>query len=229
MGLAAFIGFFHTLIGPDHYVPFIAMARAGRWSQSKTMMVVVLCGLGHVAGSVLLGSFGVGLGWAVESLERTESARADLASWLLLGFGLAYLLWGIRAAIRGTTHVHLHAHADGTVHAHPHHHHGEHVHVHAGRLQGARVTPWVLFTIFIFGPCEPLIPILMYPAAAMNTKAVVAVTIVFAAATLATMTGLVILGSIRLAQASSSRLERYSQAGAGVAIIICGLTIKLGL
>jgi nickel/cobalt exporter len=27
-GLAAFLGFFHTLIGPDHYIPFIMMAAA---------------------------------------------------------------------------------------------------------------------------------------------------------------------------------------------------------
>ncbi|HOD34406.1 MAG TPA: hypothetical protein PLR20_01590 [Syntrophales bacterium] len=26
-------------------------------------------------------------------------------------------------------------------------------------------TPWVLFTIFVLGPSEPLIPVLMFPAA----------------------------------------------------------------
>jgi len=28
---AASLGFFHTLFGPDHYLPFIRMARARRW------------------------------------------------------------------------------------------------------------------------------------------------------------------------------------------------------
>ena len=34
-------------------------------------------------------------------------------------------------------------------------HHGEHMHPH---LVGASLTPWALFVIFVFGPCEPLIP-----------------------------------------------------------------------
>ena len=33
---AASIGFVHTLLGPDHYLPFVAMSRAGGWSARKT-------------------------------------------------------------------------------------------------------------------------------------------------------------------------------------------------
>jgi len=29
---AAGVGVIHTLLGPDHYLPFAAMARAGDWS-----------------------------------------------------------------------------------------------------------------------------------------------------------------------------------------------------
>jgi len=91
------------------------------------------------------------------------------------------------------------------------------------------MTPWVLFTIFIFGPCEPLIPILFYPAATKSAFAVVAVTVAFAVATLAAMTAMVALGYFGLGWLSSSRLERYSHAGAGFAITACGLAIKCGL
>ena len=66
-------------------------------------------------------------------------------------------------------------HANGTMHSHGHAHSGEHVHVHEetgdlgdGVRDGGSMTPWVLFTIFLFGPCEPLIPLLMYPAAKGN-------------------------------------------------------------
>ena len=31
---AASIGFFHTLFGPDHYLPFIVMAKANNWSKN---------------------------------------------------------------------------------------------------------------------------------------------------------------------------------------------------
>ena len=40
---------------------------------------------------------------------------------------------------------------------------GEHSHVHAQLPDN--LTPWILFTIFVFGPCEPLIPLVMFPAA----------------------------------------------------------------
>jgi nickel/cobalt exporter len=46
------VGAIHTLLGPDHYVPLVAMARAGSWSRLKTLGVTAACGLGHVAGSV---------------------------------------------------------------------------------------------------------------------------------------------------------------------------------
>ena len=47
---AASIGFIHTLLGPDHYLPFIVMAKVRGWSRSKALGVTSLCGLGHVAG-----------------------------------------------------------------------------------------------------------------------------------------------------------------------------------
>jgi len=45
---AASIGFFHTLLGPDHYLPFILLSKSRNWSTVKTMFITVLCGLGHV-------------------------------------------------------------------------------------------------------------------------------------------------------------------------------------
>jgi len=58
MGAAFSIGLLHTLFGPDHYLPFIAMSRARRWNLRKTLIVTLLCGVGHVLSSVLLGFLG---------------------------------------------------------------------------------------------------------------------------------------------------------------------------
>ena len=55
MWTAATIGFIHTLAGPDHYLPFVMMARARQWSQRKTLWITLLCGIGHVLSSVVLG------------------------------------------------------------------------------------------------------------------------------------------------------------------------------
>ena len=91
---AAFIGTVHTLIGPDHYVPFIVMSRTAKWSSPKTLGITILSGLGHVLGSVLLGFVGIALGIAVSHLEGVESTRGTIAAWGLIAFGLIYFVWG---------------------------------------------------------------------------------------------------------------------------------------
>ena len=58
---AASIGFFHTLFGPDHYLPFIVMAKARKWSLTKTTWITLLCGIGHIGSSVILGMIGVAI------------------------------------------------------------------------------------------------------------------------------------------------------------------------
>jgi nickel/cobalt exporter len=232
---AAFIAFLHTVIGPDHYLPFIAMARIGRWSPIRTTAITIACGIAHVMSSVVLGVLGIALGWAVGSVTWVESTRGDVAAWLLLGFGLAYMVWGIRQAVRNRPHAHWHAHTDGTAHQHSHRHVREHAQVHTEEFAPdvadpkRRMTPWVLFTIFVFGPCEPLIPLLMYPAAARSWWGVGLVTLVFGACTLLTMLVTVVAGSYGLSWVSLGRFERYSHALAGFALFACGVAIRLGL
>jgi len=104
---AASIGFLHTLFGPDHYLPFIAMAKARKWSVLKTTMIILMSGIGHVSSSVVLGLLGVAFGIAVNKLEIFESVRSSVAAWMLIAFGLIYFVWGIRKAVRGYTHKHL--------------------------------------------------------------------------------------------------------------------------
>lgn len=229
---AASIGFGHTVLGPDHYVPFIAMAAARRWSLLRTLVITTLCGLGHVLSSVVLGALGIAFGWAVAHLEWFEGARGGLAGWLLLGFGLAYTAWGIRRAVRNRPHRHGHVHADGTLHDHAHTHHDEHVHVHAAAGDEVapvrQLTPWILMTIFVFGPCEPLIPVLMYPAAQGSGWGVVLVATVFSVATIGTMLAAVTIGHLGVTRLPLARLERYSHALAGLALVACGVFIQMG-
>jgi len=230
-GAALSIGCLHTLLGPDHYVPFVALSRAGGWSTRKTLLVTCLCGLGHVGSSLLLGMLGIALGLAVNRIEGIEDTRGGIAAWLLIGFGAAYLIWGVVYALRGHAHSHQHAHADGTVHSHQHDHHSEHLHPHSVTQQvvPARMTPWILFTIFFFGPCEPLIPLLMYPAAEASLWGVAMVTILFSLATLITMTGMVSLLVGGFMMVRFSTFERFTHAFAGGVVLACGMAVKFGL
>ncbi len=222
---AASIGFFHTLVGPDHYLPFVMMSKARNWSLKKTGMITFLCGLGHVLSSVILGIIGVMFGLAVMRLEALESFRGNIAAWLLIGFGFAYFVWGIRSAIRNKPHKHIHLHGEINTHAHEHAHIGKHSHVHAEK--GKNITPWILFTIFVFGPCEPLIPILMYPAARHSLVGMVFVAIIFSVVTIATMMSIVMLASLGMKIVPMGKLQRYSHALAGVTIFLSGLAIQI--
>ncbi len=223
---AATIGVVHTLLGPDHYVPFLVLARARGWGLRRTLGVTALCGVGHVSGSVLLGVAGISLGWAATSVAWFESARGEAAGWLLLGFGVAYTAWGLRQAVRGRPHSHWHAHGDGEVHAHAHTHHGEHAHVHADK--SVSPTAWALFVVFVLGPCEPLVPLLMIPASRSSWWGVATVTAVFAAATLTTMLAATWLGTIGFEALGLGRIGRYGHALAGLALVACGVTLRLG-
>ena len=203
---AASIGFLHTLFGPDHYLPFIVMGKARRWSLKKVAVITFLSGIAHVGSSVVLGLLGVAFGVAVSRLEVFESVRGSIAAWMLIGFGFVYFIWGIKKAIKG--HSHSHEHVD----------------------ENTDITPWVLFTIFVFGPCEPLIPLLMYPAAKHSMSGVFWVAGVFGAVTISTMLSIVLLALFGTSIVKFHRMERYGHAIAGGIVLFSGLAIQfLGL
>jgi hypothetical protein len=198
---AAGIAFTHTLMGPDHYLPFVSIAIARRWSWWKLLSVTLACGAGHLVGSVLLGLMGIWAQAELSGLVAVETVRGNLAAWLLFSAGLLYLAWGIRHA--GRHHVHRHSHA------HP---------------------QWLIFIVFVLGPCEPLIPLLMYPAAKASAMGVIAVTLVFGAVTVLTMLLTVSLSYLSLRQLHFPRIERYGHAMAGATLSACGASMLfLGL
>ena len=228
---AASIAFIHTIVGPDHYLPFIVMARARRWSVAKTTWVTVLSGFGHVISSILLGAVGVGVGIGLNRLKIVDSVRGDLAAWLFVLFGLAYTVWGIWRITGRGLHRHEHRHVNGTVHIHEHAHDHDHNHQ-PGHDHSHRnnITPWILFVIFFLGPCEPLIPILMYPAAQASTWGIIQVSFVFGLVTILTMLVLVLMASTGLNFLKLGRLERYTHIIAGATIMLSGIGILfLGL
>ena len=227
LATAASLGLIHTLAGPDHYLPFIALAQARGWSRAKTARVTLLCGAGHVAASLVVGGIGIALGWSLGGFAWLDAVRGDLAAWVLLGCGLAYTAWGVRQAIRNRPHSHWHTHADGTVHRHQHVHRAEHAHPHES--PGRKLTPWLLFLVLVLGPCEALIPLLMVPAAQGSWSGVALVAAVFALATLGAMLAAVWLGSLGLARLRFRPAPHHAHTLAGLTMVACGAAIWLGL
>jgi sulfite exporter TauE/SafE len=192
-----------------------------------------LCGVGHVFSSVAIGTVGILLGTMLFRLQAIESFRGELAAWLLIGFGLVYLGWGLLQAVRDAPRVHSRGPGESTIHSHRHGMdycdlHGPFQITSAEGQKKQSITPWVLFLIFVFGPCEALIPLLMVPAANSSYLAMAAVVAAFATATIGTMLVTVTLILNGLRWVAFSRMHRYSHALAGCAILFCGLLIKFG-
>lgn len=218
MANAAAVGFIHTLVGPDHYLPFIVLAKARRWSLAKTAWITLACGLGHVGSSIVIGLLGYALGASLKHLNLLEEIRGQIAAWILIGFGLIYALWGLRRARRTGPDGHTHAHG-GFLHS------ADHVHD-PKTGETINLTPWILFIIFAFGPCEPLIPLFIYPAATSGWLAAFLVAAVFAVATLAVMLTVVLASSFGLEQVPLRTWGRYSHALAGLSIALTGGAIQ---
>ncbi|MDD5306857.1 MAG: hypothetical protein PHU25_06000 [Deltaproteobacteria bacterium] len=241
------VGFLHTLLGPDHYVPFIVIGRARRWGLGRVSLLTFLCGLGHVLSSVIIGVAGVAAGAALQRVEGIEATRGAVAGFALMFFGFAYMAWGVWHALRGKRHVHPHLHEDGTLHKHDHDHDHVpllahppvHVHEHAVGAAAAEgdgprtwrsLTPWILFLVFVLGPCEPLIP-LFFASALMGAWGEVAFVVTgYGVATLATMQILVALSWLGLRKLSLGPIERWSHAAAGAVVGLAGVSMTfLGL
>ncbi len=200
---AVSVAFFHAL-APDHWVPFVALARASKWSTAKLGWVTTLAGIGHVASSLLLGLIGLWAGLAVHRLEGAEAWRGGTGIWLLIGFGVAYGLWGLKHA----------------QHPHPHTTVQDAVKVYATRKV------WMLMAILVFGPCEPLIP-LMFLAAQHGPASVAVVSAAFSVVTIAMVVGqsLLAYSGVRLVQAPW--MDRYAHALAGLVIVLTALAVML--
>jgi nickel/cobalt exporter len=222
------IGFVHTLFGPDHYLPFIVLSEARKWTLRKTMLITFFCGLGHVLSSVVLGIAGIAVGISLNKLVAAESFRGNIAAWLFIAFGLVYMVISIRNLLKKRQHSHSHYHLGGEKHSHDHNHHQEHLHIHDKDM--VKTTPWILFLIFVFGPCEPLIPVLMYPAAQSNIPGAVFVSLLFSLVTIGTMMSIVMAFKLGFSRINLKPVEKYSHLIAGAVIFFSGVAIQfLGL
>ncbi len=207
----------HTVTGPDHYLPFIALSKSRGWSFSRTIFWTIVCGCGHVWSSVLLGLGGAAIGWSLSKVSWFENVRGGIAGWALAGFGIVYGIWGLFKAKRGTLHKHFDVYDDGSVYVYDHKH-GQAV----APKERHVVTPWVMFLIFVLGPCEPMIPLLYFPAAKNSVAGMVLLIIVYTIFTLTAMLLMVICGYYGFAFVKTEKLEKYVHALGGLTIFICG-------
>ncbi len=209
------ISFLHTITGPDHYVPFLALAKTRQWSLLKTILWTSVCGAGHIGSSVLLGLGGAALGWSLSKISWLEGIRGGAAGWALIGFGLIYTFWGL---YKVRPHKHFDINDDGSMYVYEHDHDTL-----VGPKERHVITPWVMFLIFVLGPCEPMIPLLYFPAAKNSWTVMLLLITVYTVFTLATMILMVILGYYGTTLLDTQKLKPYLHPLSGMAILLCGI------
>lgn len=207
----------HTLAGPDHYVPFIALSKSRAWTIRKTIFWTTICGVGHVLSSVVLGLAGAAIGFSLNQIGWIESARGSLAGWMIIIFGMIYCLYGIYLYQKNRLHKHFESSGDQL---YVYEHREEEV---PSMKERHPVTPWVMFLIFVLGPCEPMIPLLFYPAAQNDPFNLVVLVIVYTIFTLLIMLGVVLLGYYGFEFIKSHKTERLLPLLSGVTILVCGI------
>lgn len=195
----------HAVAGPDHYLPFIALGRDRSWSMKRTTVITLISGVAHVLSSLVLGVIALLVGMQLGLVKYIESMRGDVVAWLLMVFGLVYAVWGVRAA-------YVHTHSHGNV---------------AGPKKNS-LAAWIIFIIFALGPCEVLIPLLMFPAASYGVGASLVVGGIFMVGTLITML-LIVLGTLYGLNFVPVQLHRFGHMFTGVIIFSCGFAVQLGL
>jgi len=217
---AASLGFIHTALGPDHYLPFIVLSKARNWNVAKTMWITFISGVGHVGGSVLIGIVGIALGISINKLTFIEEFRGNIVAILLIAFGLGYTIYGLYKFLKNGGHHHLpnllipknlqeikHQVSHGL----------------EEKVDETKLTPWVLFIIFVFGPCEVLIPMLFIPAVQRSAVGIASVALFFGITTIATMMFIVYLGHHGSSFLKFKSREKYMHLIAGLVILIAGL------
>lgn len=201
------IGILHAM-APDHWLPFVMLGKAQQWSKWKTTKIVSLAGLGHVGSSVIITVIGLMVGAALEHVNGWEEQRGNIASLLLIFFGAGYTVWGIKNYGKHT-HEHL------ANHEHPH-----------GENKAKIVSYWTLFALIIFGPCEPLIP-LLFASIPYGWFAITAIFTVFGVVTIGMMLLQVHLAMLGLSFMRSHFFEDASHVIAGVVIVLTGIAIRV--
>lgn len=122
---------------PTHWLSFVLVARAQRWTRGKMLRVVLFSGLGHVATTAVVGLLAAAL--SKEFVSHLEHLEVPLPAFVLAGFGLYYLVQGWRR--------------DG--HPHCHHDHAE------DPVRTDRMAAGALFVQMTLSPCETLIPVFL--------------------------------------------------------------------
>jgi nickel/cobalt transporter (NicO) family protein len=229
---AGFTALFHTLI-PDHWLPFVLVARSQGWSLSKTFWTTLLSAVFHVTLSLGLGIVALFLGREFTTAigERIER----FAGFGLLFFGLVYTLFFLTGSGK---HQHYFP-------GHGGHHPLEDYHGPAEETEGAPaadgpsprhilsrhlgdhpLSALTLAAVVGLNPCVLAIPLMM-ATVADGIGSLLAVGASFAVTSILVLVSASLLGYQGMRRLNLDFLNRYGEVVSGLLIAGLGLLIVL--
>jgi hypothetical protein len=173
------VSLLHMLI-PSHWLCFVVVGRAQRWSTRKTMGVAAAAGFLHVVTTVALG---VAIAFFGRSFIADEETMEKANPMILIGLGLLYLV------------IHL---------LHAGHHHGKEGHAVTEKAAFAAL----LFSL-VLSPCSAAIPLLVAASTKVTWILLIAgVLLVTTVGGMLLLVGLTSLGIEKLQFAFFDRYEK---------------------
>jgi hypothetical protein len=185
---------------PNHWVPLVVIARAEGWSRARALQVTAIAGAAHTASTIGIGVLVGAVGLTLAS--QWEVLMGFAAPAILVGFGIMYLLLGLRER----AHRHPHAHVSGET---------------LRRRSTGGIVASLALAMF-FSPCLE-IEAYYLTAALHGWLAIGAVSTVYLVVTVAGMMALVAAGLAGVGRLRFHALEHHER------VITGGLLVLLGL
>lgn len=195
-GLTA--AFLHAAL-PTHWLPFVLVGRAQGWSRGRLLWAVLAAGLAHTASTAVIGGLMAAAGLALE--RWMHGVLPWISAGLMFALGGHALLRARRMAVAS----------------------GPDIEVVEPRAADSAAF-WGLVVLLAASPGETLLPLYL-SAATSGWPVLAALTVVFAAGTIAGMSAFTLLAR---AGASLLRLERWARHEGivlGLALIALGVFI----
>jgi hypothetical protein len=202
LGLGFTTAFLHAAL-PTHWLPFVLVGRAQRWSLGRVMAAVAAAGLAHIVTTALVGGLIVVAGLALD--QWIGGVLPYLSAILLFVFGAFYLLRAVvrRPQLAGGPSLDL---AEPAV-------------SHAAAF-------WGLVAMMAISPGEVLLPFYLSQAQT-GLGVLAALTAAFAAGTVLGMAVFTVLARAGWSVLRLERWARYEGAVLGLALIVIGLLVVM--
>lgn len=200
LGAGLATAFLHAAL-PTHWLPFVLVGRAQRWSLAQVMSAVVTAGLAHIVTTAVVGSLIVMAGLALD--RWIAGVLPWISAGLLFAFGTFYLVRAVvrRPVLAGGPPIDM---AEPSV-------------SHRAAFIG-------LVATLAISPGEVLLPFYLSQAT-QGFAILAALTVVFAIGTVAGMAAFTALARAGYSILRLERWARYEGAALGLSLILIGILV----